>query len=98
MFRGSGCSATIDRTPPGGLRRAYYPPWDSTTLRQPSESFALFSRRQAFIWGGLPICSAQNLPASEREAICFCGLGPDWADTGALAANSSSSETARDDT
>src|SRR2546421_6352092 len=59
-----------------------HPPWDSTTLRQGSESFALFSRKQAFICGGLPTCSAQNFPASERQAICSCGVGPDCADAG----------------
>src|SRR5436190_13060569 len=67
-----------------------YPPCDSTTLRQPSESFVLFSRRQAFICGGLPICSAQNLPASLRQAICSCGVGPDCADVGRMAVASSS--------
>ena len=49
---------------------AAYPPRDSTTLRQPSDRFALFAFRQAFICGGLPTCSAQNFPASERQAIC----------------------------
>ena len=32
-----------------------HPPRDSTTLRQESESLALFCFRQAFICGGLPI-------------------------------------------
>src|SRR3954447_18110354 len=56
-----------------------YPPCDSTTLRQPSDSFSLFARRQAFICGGLPMCSAQNFPASERQVICSWGVGPDCA-------------------
>src|SRR3954452_18534489 len=90
-----------------------YPPCDSTTLRQPSDRFGLFARRQAFICGGLPICSAQNFPASERQAICSCGVGPDcaktcWvktccaetccAKTGAPDVNSNSSETEADET
>src|SRR5437762_5098885 len=73
-----------------------YPPCDSTTLRQPSDSFALFSRRQAFICGGLPICSAQNFPASERQAICSCGLGPDCAEASVLPASSKTSAVRTD--
>src|ERR1043166_7413619 len=72
------------------------PPCDSTTLRQASDSFALFSRRHAFICGGLPTCSAQNLPASERQAICSGGLGPDCAEAGrkAVAARNTSDSVA----
>ena len=58
-----------------------------------SESFDLLSRRQAFICGGLPICSAQNFPASERQAICSSRLGPDWAEANALPASRKISET-----
>jgi hypothetical protein len=54
-----------------------YPPRASTTLRQGSDSFVLFSRRQAFISGGLPICVAQSRLASERQASCSWRLGPD---------------------
>src|SRR5690349_12962030 len=68
----------------------HQPPRDSTTLRQGSESFALFSRRQAFLCGGLPIWSAQNLLASPRQAICSCGEGPDCADAGRMVDASSS--------
>jgi hypothetical protein len=75
------------------LRRITYPPRDSTTLRQGSESFALFARRQAFICGGLPIFSAQNFPASDRQAICSSRLGPDCAEANVLPANSKTSET-----
>ena len=52
-----------------------HPPCDSTTLRQPSVTLDLFSRRQAFICGGLPMCSAQNLLASLWQVICSCGVG-----------------------
>src|SRR5262245_23803709 len=58
------------------------PPCACTTLRQPSDSFSLLARRHAFICGGLPTCSAQNFPASPRQAICSCGVGPDCADAG----------------
>ena len=77
---GSDCSIWTDRSAPDDPDRFTYPPRDSTTLRQESESFDLFSRRQAFICGGLPICSAQNFPASERQAICSSRLGPDCAE------------------
>jgi hypothetical protein len=35
--------------------------------------------QQAFICGGLPMCSAQNFPVWERQAICSSRLGPDSA-------------------
>ena len=63
-------SRQLDRRAPEIRSLWRYPPRDSTTLRQSSDSFALFSRRQAFICGGLPICSEQSFPASERHAIC----------------------------
>src|SRR4051794_27923518 len=86
---GSGCSAKTDIERPRAVPiRRVYPPRDSTTLRQGSESFVLLSRRQAFICGGLPMCSAQNFPASERQAICSCGLGPDCAGASVLPASS----------
>src|SRR5207247_10814137 len=76
------------------LRTPYsHPPCDSTTLRQASDSLALFSRRQAFICGGLPTCSAQNFPASLRQAICSCGVGPDCAVADAQPAIRTTSET-----
>src|SRR4029079_5381392 len=67
---------------------ASYPPRDSTILRQGSDRFALFAFRQAFICGGLPTCSAQNFPASERQAICSWGVGADcaWASEAAARA------------
>src|SRR4051794_29592873 len=81
---------------PGDAVRFAQPPRLSTTLRQGSDSFALLARRQAFISGGLPICSAQSFPASERQAICSSRLGPDWADAKAQPASSSTSETRTD--
>jgi hypothetical protein len=73
-----------------------HPPWASTTLRQGSESFGLFSRRHAFICGGLPINSAQKVPASERQAIFSCAVGPDCAIADELKAISRRSETYTD--
>jgi hypothetical protein len=73
-----------------------HPPRASTTLRQETESFALFSRRHAFICGGLPICSAQNAVASERQAICSSRVGPDCAVADEPAAISRTSETYTD--
>src|SRR5438552_10079213 len=77
-------------------RKPFQPPCASTTLRQGTESCALFSRRQAFISAGLPMCSAHSASASLRQAIFACGVGPDCAEAADMPAITRASEIASD--